>query len=47
MIRRILRMGDAQLLERSQEVTEFDTPELHALVADMFETMEQADGVRF
>ncbi len=45
MIRRILRMGDARLLERSKEVSEFDTPQLHALVADMFETMEQADGV--
>lgn len=45
MIRRILRMGDPRLLERSAEVTEFDTPQLHSLVADMFETMEKADGV--
>lgn len=45
MIRRILRMGDPRLLERSKEITQFDTPQLHALVADMFETMEEADGV--
>ncbi len=45
MIRDILRMGDPRLLERSREVEALDTPELHALVADMFDTMEAAGGV--
>jgi len=45
MSREILRMGDSRLLERAREVDAFDTPELHALVADMFETMEAAGGV--
>lgn len=45
MNREILRMGDSRLLERAREVDAFDTPELHALVADMFETMEAAGGV--
>lgn len=38
-------MGDPRLLRVAQPVTTFDTPELHALVADMFETMEAASGV--
>ncbi len=37
-------MGDARLLRVAQPVTAFDTPELHALVADMFDTMEAANG---
>jgi peptide deformylase len=44
MIRPILRMGDPRLLQVSQPVTQFDTPELDALLADMFETMHDADG---
>jgi peptide deformylase len=40
----ILKMGDSRLLRVAQPVREFDTPELHALVADMFETMEAARG---
>lgn len=34
-IRQVLRMGDARLLRRAEEVTAFDTPELHALLLDM------------
>lgn len=45
MIRELLRMGDARLLGRAREVAAFDTPELHALVADMFDTMRAAGGV--
>lgn len=45
MIRELLRMGDARLLGRAREVEAFDTPELHALVADMFDTMRAAGGV--
>jgi len=44
MIREVLRMGDERLLRRSREVDRFDTPDLHALVADMFETMRSLDG---
>ncbi|WP_428423892.1 peptide deformylase [Methylibium sp.] len=40
----ILKMGDPRLLRVAQPVREFDTPELHALVADMFDTMEAANG---
>ena len=43
-VREILKMGDARLLRVAQPVREFDTPELHALIADMFETMHAVDG---
>ena len=35
-VREILKMGDPRLLRVAEPVTEFDTPALHALVADMF-----------
>ena len=44
-IRQILRMGDPRLLQAAQPVRAFDTPELHALIADMFDTMAAAGGV--
>jgi len=44
MIREILRMGDPRLLARSQEVERFDTRELADLLADMRDTMNDADG---
>jgi peptide deformylase len=44
MIREILRMGDPRLLERSREVERFGTRELQALLADMRDTMRDADG---
>jgi peptide deformylase len=43
-VREILRMGDPRLLRVAQAVERFDTPELHALVADLFETMHAVDG---
>jgi peptide deformylase len=43
-IRNILRMGEPLLLQRAAEVTHFNTPELHALVADMQDTMRHANG---
>jgi peptide deformylase len=43
-IREILKMGDARLLRLAEPVRAFDTPELHALIDDMFDTMEAADG---
>ena len=44
MIHTILRMGDPRLLRVARPVERFNTPELHALVADMFETMHDANG---
>jgi peptide deformylase len=43
-VREILKMGDPRLLRVAQPVTAFDTPELHALVADLFETMAAVNG---
>ena len=43
-VREILKMGDPRLLRVAQSVTAFDTPELNALVADMFDTMGAARG---
>lgn len=43
-VREILKMGDARLLRVAPPVTAFDTPELHALVQDMFDTMAAANG---
>jgi peptide deformylase len=44
-VRSILRMGDPRLLQHAAPVTEFGTPQLAALVADMFDTMAAAGGV--
>jgi peptide deformylase len=43
-VHEILKMGDPRLLRIAPPVTEFDTDELHLLVADMFDTMAAADG---
>ena len=43
-VRPVLRMGDARLLESSQPVEHFDTPELHTLVADLEDTMRALNG---
>ncbi len=40
----ILKMGDARLLRVAQPVREFNTAALRSLIADMFETMEAANG---
>ena len=37
-------MGDPRLLEPAQPVEHFDTQELHALIADMDDTMRARDG---
>jgi peptide deformylase len=44
-IRTILKMGDPRLLQPAEAVTSFDTSELHALAADLFDTMADAGGV--
>ena len=44
-LRTILKMGAPRLLQPAEAVTGFYTPELHALIADMFDTMADAGGV--
>ena len=43
-VRDILKMGDARLLRVAEPVQAFDTPQLHALIADMRETMAAVNG---
>lgn len=43
-IRPVLRMGDPLLLQKASPVEHFDTPELHALIQDMQDTMQHMDG---
>ncbi len=43
-VRPVLRMGDPRLLERSQEVERFGTPELEQLLVDMHDTMTALSG---
>jgi peptide deformylase len=43
-VRDILKMGDPRLLRVAEPVREFGTPEMEALVADMFDTMHHANG---
>ena len=44
MIREILKMGDARLLQVARPVERFNTPELRTLIEDMFDTMDHANG---
>jgi peptide deformylase len=37
-------MGDPRLLRQADPVRDFNTPALHALIADMFDTMHAANG---
>ena len=43
-IKTVLRMGEPLLLEKAQVITRFDTPELHALIQDMQDTMTAING---
>jgi peptide deformylase len=43
-IREILKMGDERLLLVAKPVEKFNTPELHCLVDDLFETMRAVNG---
>ena len=43
-VRDILKMGDPCLLRVAERVTAFDTPELHALLQDLRDTMAAANG---
>ncbi len=44
MIREVLKMGDPRLLQIAEPLARFDTPELHALLADMRDTMAHLSG---
>lgn len=44
-VRTLLKMGDPRLLQPAAPVTAFGTPELEALIADMFDTMAVSGGV--
>jgi peptide deformylase len=44
-VRRVLKMGDPDLLRVSEPVKVFDTSELGALIEDLWETMEAEGGV--
>lgn len=43
-VRPVLKMGDRRLLGRAAAVEKFDTADLHALLADMRDTMAALDG---
>ncbi|MCU7371753.1 peptide deformylase [Paucibacter sp. O1-1] len=43
-VRELLKMGDPRLLRVAKPVTEFGTPALRELVADMLDTMKAANG---
>ncbi len=43
-IQPILKMGDPRLLRIAQPVKQFNTPELHALLTDLQDTMQAANG---
>ena len=45
MIYPIVRYGQPVLEKKAADITEFDTPDLHKLVEDMFESMYAAKGV--
>ena len=44
-IRRVLKMGDPDLLRVSTPMTRFDTPELLSLIEDLWDTMAEQGGV--
>ena len=44
MIREVLKMGDPRLLQQARALEHFDTPELHALLGDLRDTMAHLSG---
>ena len=44
MIRDVLKMGDPRLLRVARPVTDFGSPQLHALIDDLLDTMAARDG---
>ena len=45
MIRDILKMGDPRLLQRAEPVADIRDPAVTSLIADMYDTMHDANGV--
>ena len=45
MVLTVVKYGNPVLETKTDPITEFDTPELHKLVADMFDTMYAAKGI--
>ena len=45
MVYPIVKLGDPVLEREAEDVTEFDTPELHKFLEDMFQSMYAAKGV--
>ena len=43
-VRNVLRMGEPCLLLKAASVERFDTPELHALIEDLEDTMLAQNG---
>ena len=43
-VREILKMGDTRLLRVAEPVSNFGSPQLHALIADMQDTMAAVNG---
>jgi len=43
-IKPVLRMGEPLLFAKAEPVARFDTPELHALIQDMHDTMAHMNG---
>ena len=43
-VRKVLRLGHPLLMEKSHEVTEFNTPVLDSLIEDMLDTMRAEEG---
>lgn len=43
-VKRVLKMGDPLLYQKAEPVREFNSPELAALIADMFDTMAALSG---
>ncbi len=43
-IQTVRRMGDPVLYQQAEKVTAFDTPDLHALIQDMHDTMTHMNG---
>ena len=45
MIRPVMRMGEPVLMQKAVSVTDFESPALHQLVADMWDTMDAEGGI--
>ncbi len=43
-VREVLRMGEPVLLQKAAPVEQFNTPELHALIQDLEDTMKHMNG---